>query len=65
CSCCGRDEQPNVKLLQCGACKTTKYCSKQCQVDHWKSHKAQCKEARRGSTGSAGSVPMQRRPSGQ
>ena len=29
-------------LLQCGRCKITSYCSKECQRLHWKEHKATC-----------------------
>ena len=28
--------------LQCGRCKTTSYCSKECQRLHWKDHKSTC-----------------------
>ena len=29
-------------LLQCSQCKTTRYCSKECQRLHWKVHKPAC-----------------------
>lgn len=32
-------------LLMCSKCKERKYCSKECQVDHWKSHKLVCNKA--------------------
>ena len=32
----------NVKLLNCGRCKSVFYCSKDCQKKDWKSHKAVC-----------------------
>jgi len=31
------------KLLQCVRCKSAQYCSKECQVAHWKVHKKVCK----------------------
>lgn len=30
--------------LECVECKKVKYCSKQCLDEHWKSHKAECRE---------------------
>lgn len=30
--------------LHCGACKKTYYCSKECQMSHWKDHKINCKK---------------------
>jgi len=43
CSSCG-----NVpfggKLRKCGSCHTTAYCNGDCQKEHWKIHKAQCKK---------------------
>ena len=32
------------KLLVCGACKSTKYCSAGCQKEDWKKHKLVCKK---------------------
>ena len=34
---------PNIKLLVCGKCKAARYCSKECQRDHWDEHKSFCK----------------------
>ena len=30
------------ETLKCAQCKCTKYCSKQCQIKHWNSHKPLC-----------------------
>jgi hypothetical protein len=30
-------------LLKCTGCKQARYCGQQCQVAHWKAHKADCK----------------------
>lgn len=32
-----------VKLSKCGNCKQVEYCSRECQVTHWKIHKTVCK----------------------
>ena len=31
-------------LRKCSGCKTVRYCSKECQKDHWSSHKKNCKQ---------------------
>ncbi|CAE7112491.1 unnamed protein product [Rhizoctonia solani] len=36
---CGNTSRP---LLVCTKCKRAKYCSKDCQVTHWKEHKSEC-----------------------
>jgi hypothetical protein len=34
----------NERLLKCGQCRLIKYCSRECQREHWKkAHKKQCK----------------------
>ncbi|KAL9186949.1 hypothetical protein ACHAXT_010669 [Thalassiosira profunda] len=30
-------------LKICNACKTAKYCSRDCQLSHWSIHKAECR----------------------
>jgi len=42
CASCGGPEKP--KLLVCGACKSTSYCSAGCQKEDWKKHKLVCKK---------------------
>jgi hypothetical protein len=41
CACCQDRLKP---LLNCGACKKVKYCSKECQKEDWKRHKLVCKK---------------------
>jgi hypothetical protein len=31
------------RLMKCGKCKETFYCTKECQMAHWKAHKKNCK----------------------
>jgi tetratricopeptide (TPR) repeat protein len=41
--CCANCEITNCQLLKCGRCALVKYCSKECQKQHWKSnHKTNC-----------------------
>jgi len=40
CSQCGKASD---SLQKCGRCKTTCYCSKECQVTQWPTHKTNCK----------------------
>jgi hypothetical protein len=42
CARCGGVGKP--KLLVCGACKSTSYCSAGCQKEDWKKHKLVCKK---------------------
>ncbi|XP_068182975.1 egl nine homolog 1 isoform X1 [Antennarius striatus] len=41
CELCGKMEN----LLRCGRCRSSFYCSKEHQKQHWKKHKLNCKEA--------------------
>ena len=36
--------ETDSKFQCCSACKAIKYCSKQCQKDHWSTHKITCKK---------------------
>ena len=46
CGNCGRAKRADVisegELLVCSRCRRMKYCSKDCQKAHWKSHKGSC-----------------------
>ena len=37
------------KFSRCARCHVVSYCSKDCQLEHWKSHKKICKKLTRGS----------------
>jgi len=41
CAACGKG---GVSLKSCGACKLVKYCSRECQANHRKLHKKECKK---------------------
>ena len=44
CSACGKTETKTAKLKLCNGCRSTKYCSKDCQKRAWKEgHKLACK----------------------
>jgi hypothetical protein len=43
CTKCGTRRSAGVKLLKCSGCRTTLYCSVDCQKSHWKTHKPDCK----------------------
>lgn len=43
CTKCGKHRSDGVKLLKCSGCRTTLYCSVECQKAHWKTHKPDCK----------------------
>jgi len=40
---CAQCNIPAAKALQCGACKSAVYCSRQCQLAAWKGHKTECR----------------------
>ncbi len=44
CASCGKVEVDDVKLKLCTACKLVKYCSVECQKNHWPQHKKVCKK---------------------
>lgn len=39
---CAKCHKVGVDTLRCGKCRVANYCSRDCQVAHWKMHKAQC-----------------------
>jgi hypothetical protein len=44
CANCGIASQGDEQFKQCARCKAVYYCSKKCQVEHWKAgHKVDCK----------------------
>jgi hypothetical protein len=40
---CGKPETKQTPHMTCGRCKASRYCSRECQIAHWKEHKATCK----------------------
>ncbi|XP_078618474.1 uncharacterized protein LOC144886021 isoform X2 [Branchiostoma floridae x Branchiostoma japonicum] len=45
CGFCNRQELPEAKFQKCGRCRKTRYCSKECQQQHWRGgHKEECEE---------------------
>jgi hypothetical protein len=44
CAKCGKSAADDVKPKICTACKMVKYCSVECQKNHWSKHKKACKE---------------------
>ncbi len=42
CGNCGKKEQTDIKLQQCGKCFFQKYCGRECQIAHWQEHKKIC-----------------------
>ena len=44
CEACAAVAEPRgAKFMQCSRCRTTRYCSKECQKAHWTTHKKYCK----------------------
>ena len=44
CASCGIAEIDEMKLKTCTACKSIRYCSVECQKNHWPHHKRACKK---------------------
>ena len=44
CASCGRTASADVYLKHCARCRTTQYCSRDCQKTDWKQHKKPCTE---------------------
>jgi hypothetical protein len=43
--CCGCQKYA-LEIKLCTACKQARYCSKECQREHWPAHKEECKKNR-------------------
>lgn len=41
-SCCDGCKKENQSIKVCSKCKNAKYCSKECQINDWKTHKPEC-----------------------
>ena len=33
---------PVVRLRVCARCRAVRYCSRECQLGHWREHKSEC-----------------------
>lgn len=44
CWSCGAGSGSGVSLSKCSSCSKAVYCSRSCQEDHWKQHRADCKK---------------------
>lgn len=42
CGGCGKLQGNGASFSACGRCRSVRYCSKECQLRHWKEHKAHC-----------------------
>ena len=47
CSACGKAGTPGGDLKKCTACKSVWYCGVNCQIDHRKAHKKECKRIKK------------------
>jgi hypothetical protein len=45
CGACGITSNNIYDLKRCGGCGAVYYCNRECQVTHWKAHKADCKKS--------------------
>ena len=43
---CDKCFRTDKKLLNCGSCRLTRYCSRECQKSHWKEHKVFCEKSK-------------------
>eukprot|EP00984_Skeletonema_dohrnii_P001845 scaffold613_cov140-Skeletonema_dohrnii-CCMP3373.AAC.2 len=44
CTYCGKNEPDDTEFSECSRCMAASYCSRDCQVKHWKQHKIRCKK---------------------
>ena len=42
CGGCGKEQARGASFAACGRCRSVRYCTKECQLRHWKEHKAHC-----------------------
>jgi hypothetical protein len=56
CACCHKAAVAGKKLQKCAGCKAVRYCSSECQAQHWKTggHRQQCKRLAAIAAGSGG-----------
>lgn len=40
---CHKCHKKREELKKCAKCRCAMYCSRDCQINHWKHHKKQCK----------------------
>eukprot|EP01119_Soliformovum_irregulare_P007634 TRINITY_DN20087_c0_g1_i1.p1 TRINITY_DN20087_c0_g1~~TRINITY_DN20087_c0_g1_i1.p1 ORF type:complete len:369 (-),score=58.21 TRINITY_DN20087_c0_g1_i1:65-1114(-) len=45
CLACGKDENSEKIMKICGHCRRARYCSVECQREHWTTHKSLCRQA--------------------
>ncbi len=45
CANCGATSGGGVKLRKCAGCRRVRYCSQECQAQHWAQHKLVCTPA--------------------
>ena len=48
CGLCKKKETSLGEFMNCSRCKKVAYCGRECQKQHWKTHKSNCKAAPRG-----------------
>ncbi|KAK0488270.1 hypothetical protein EDD18DRAFT_1291619 [Armillaria luteobubalina] len=53
---------PNDGTMSCSGCFLVRYCSKECQLKHWRSHKCDCRDILRSSSWSPAWVREKRTP---
>jgi hypothetical protein len=41
---CTTPKTPELKLSKCNKCRCVRYCSRECQTQHWKAHKVRCQK---------------------
>lgn len=46
CASCGARAEKLGQPLRCATCRTVLYCSRECQKQHWRTHKVKCKPRR-------------------